>query len=251
MDFWGTVLVLFRRWYVAVPAFLLALGGVAAIYTSVPLTYVSRSVLVLTIPPSGGTLPLDKEAPNWPVNPLLNFNDGLSMSASIVIQALGTAETAAELGAPAGSETTYKVTNGSTNPELLMSGPFVFIEGEARTAEQARDIVTRVAAQAQKELTRRQRMVGAPVKTYIAITRLMPPTTPEAKRGSKLRAAAAAVGIGFIMSLGSAFAFESVVNGRRARRRGPSTAPPASLEPGTAAASLPTPAAAPTSPLPR
>ena len=55
MDFWRTVLVLFRRWYITVPAFFATLGVAAAAYSAVPVQYESGSVLVLTTPLSGGT----------------------------------------------------------------------------------------------------------------------------------------------------------------------------------------------------
>ena len=55
MDFWRTVLVLFRRWYITVPAFVATLGLAGAAYSAVPIQYESGSVLVLTTPLTGGT----------------------------------------------------------------------------------------------------------------------------------------------------------------------------------------------------
>ena len=44
MDFWRTVMVLFRRWYITVPAFFLTLGAApAAAYSVVPVQYQSGS----------------------------------------------------------------------------------------------------------------------------------------------------------------------------------------------------------------
>ena len=88
MDFWQTVKVVFRRWYVSVPAFLGALGLAALVYGSVPTQYVSTSVLLLTMPKTGPTEQIDANHPNAITNPLLNFDRGLSLSASILIQAL-------------------------------------------------------------------------------------------------------------------------------------------------------------------
>jgi hypothetical protein len=219
MDFWGTVLVLFRRWYVTLPTFVLALAAAAAVYSSIPTLYVSNSVLVLTIPTSGGSLPSDPKFPNPLTNPLLNFDKGLSLTASILIQELATPESVTALGVTPGGTTTFKVTNGTDNPELLSTSPFVFIEGESRTPEGAKSIVARVAQRAKVVLAGRQKALNAPVTTYITLSGVVAPTTPQAQRSGKLRAAAAAVGLGLVASLSAAFGFESFLT-RRARRRG-------------------------------
>ncbi|MBF8191060.1 hypothetical protein ITP53_36200, partial [Nonomuraea sp. K274] len=57
MDFWGTILVLIRRWYVALPASLVAVGVAFFAYSTIPVTYTTTAVLLLTAPTSGGTLP--------------------------------------------------------------------------------------------------------------------------------------------------------------------------------------------------
>jgi hypothetical protein len=218
MDFWRTVLVLFRRWYVTVPAFLLAIGVALLVYSSVPVRYVSTAALVLTTPPTGGTLAPDPEQPFGLTNPFLNFDHGLSMSASILIQALGTPEMAAQLGTAPGSPTSYRVTNGSTNPELITSGPFVFIAGESATAAAAQDIVRRVIDLAKIELANRQKELSAPPSTFITISEVVPPTTAEAQGGSRMRAAAAALAFGFIASLTAGYAAESFASARERRR---------------------------------
>ena len=134
MDFWQTVQVVFRRWYITFPAFLGALGVAALVYGSVPTQYVSTSVLLLTTPKTGPTEQIDSKHPNEITNPLLNFEQGLSLSASMLIQTLSTPEAVASLGISPGGDTSYEVNNGSTNPELLESGPFVFIEGTSTSA---------------------------------------------------------------------------------------------------------------------
>jgi hypothetical protein len=218
MDFWRTVLVVFRRWYVTVPAFLLAVGIALMVYSMVPVRYVSTAALVLTAPPTGGSLVPLPDHQQVVTNPLLNFDHGLSTSATILIQALGTPELATELGAPPGGSTTYRVTNGSSNPELLTSGPFVFIAGEGATSAQAQDIVRRVIDRAKLELAARQRELDAPEPTYITITEVVSPTTPEAQGGSRMRAAAAALALGVIASLAAGFAMESLAAAWRSRR---------------------------------
>ena len=64
MDFWRTVLVIFRRWYISVPAFFATLVLAGAAYSAVPVQYQSGSVLVLTTPLAGGTQATDARTPD-------------------------------------------------------------------------------------------------------------------------------------------------------------------------------------------
>jgi hypothetical protein len=210
MDFWQTVMVLFRRWYITVPAFLAALGVAGLVYTSVPTQYVSTSVLVLTAPRTGPTEEIDAEHPNAITNPLLNFEQGLSLSASILIQSLTTPDTAESLGLAPNGGTSYEVTNGSTNPELLESGPFVFIQGTSVTPQGAQDVVRKLSALASRDLAERQKKLNAPPSTYIAVNEVVPPTAPEVRQVRKLRAAGAAGALAVLAGLAAAFAYESI-----------------------------------------
>jgi hypothetical protein len=220
VDFWGTILVLIRRWYVALPAFLLAVGGAFFAYSTIPVTYTTTAVLVLTAPTTGGFVPPDPDQPVPKVNPLLNFDHGLDVAASILISVMSTPDMVAEMGTAEG-DTEYAVTNGTNNLESLATGPLVFVEGESRTPEESTAIVRKVIARIREELDKRQRQVQAPRETYITISEAVPPTTPAPQRGRKLRAGAAALGLGGIAALASAFAAESVAGPlrRRFRRR--------------------------------
>lgn len=209
MDFWSTVLVLFKRWYIALPALLASLGIAALVYASVPVQYVSTSVLVLTTPTTGPTQQANANQASGITNPLLDFSQGLSLSASILIQALSTPETASSLGIGPNGQTSYTVTNGSTNPELLTTGPFVFITGESYDPLEAQDIVKRVADRASTELAQRQSELDAPPSTYITIHQVVSPTTPQAPKGTRLRAAGVVGVLSTVASLASVYAFES------------------------------------------
>ncbi|GIH69058.1 YveK family protein [Sphaerimonospora thailandensis] len=218
MDFWGTVVVLFRRWYVTLPAFALAVGASFAVYVSIPTTYVSNAVLVLTIPTSGGTQPHDPERRGDLTNPLLNFDHGLSMAASVVIVALGTPEVSGELGVTPGGDPAYQVTNGNGNLEALTQSPFVFITGESTSPESARRIVGRVMVKARQVLDDRQRSLDTPPATFISMSEAVPPTTPLPQYGRRLRAAVTAAALGCVASLVTAFAAESIAQSSRARK---------------------------------
>jgi len=224
VDFWQTVQVVFRRWYITFPAFLGALGVAALVYGSVPTQYVSTSVILLTTPRTGPTERIDAKHPDEITNPLLNFEQGLSLSASMLIQALGSPETVAKLGISPDGGTSYKVTKGSTNPELLESGPFVFIEGTSMRPQDAQDIVRRVSAIASQELAARQKQLNAPASTYITLSEVVPATAPEPLKVKKLRATGAAGVLASLAGLAAAFAFEDLATRQRLRRsssRGP------------------------------
>ncbi|MFI9380533.1 hypothetical protein [Kutzneria sp. NPDC052558] len=216
MDFWQTVLVLGRRWYVAVPAFLLAVAAAGGIYLTVPVTYTSTSVLVLDQPLAGGSLPALPTDKGTITNPLLNFDQGLNNAAAIVIQALNTPEVAAALGASPTGDPSYKVTNGSTNQqEQIVAGPFVFVEGDSRDPQAAQDIAKRCVERVKQELAGRQQVLNAPPQTFITVDVAVQPTTPVAQRGNKTRAAAVAVAMGMVAALCAAYAFESYYQARR------------------------------------
>lgn len=221
MDFWKTILVLFRRWYVALPAFVLAVAAVGAVYISRPIYYTSYSVLVLTSPLSGSTERADPKHPADLTNPLLNFDQGLSNTASILVEALSTPEMSNRLGVRPGGDPSFQVTNGSNNPELLINGPFVVLTAQSTSPGKVQDLVGRVAQHARQELVNRQQDVKAPPSTYIVLSVVVPPTTPQAQRGTKLRPAASALAVGFIASVSAAFGTESVMTrpGRRRRTR--------------------------------
>jgi hypothetical protein len=216
MDFWQTLLVLFRRWYVAVPAFLIAVGAAAGIYMTIPVTYTSTAVLVLDQPLAGGSLPALPTDKGTVTNPLLNFDQGLNNAAAIVIQALNTPEVALALGASPTGDPSYKVTNGSTNQqEQIVAGPFVFVEGDSRNAQAAQDIAKRCVERVKQELASRQKALNAPEQTYITVDVAVQPTTPVAQRGNKTRAAAVAVVMGVVAALWAAYSFESYYQARR------------------------------------
>ncbi|MEV1248609.1 hypothetical protein ACIBO2_47595 [Nonomuraea sp. NPDC050022] len=232
MDFWSAIIVLLRRWYIAAPAFLLTLAAAYGVYTQIPVQYSSTTVMVLTVPPSGSYRPPNPKNPNPIINPLLNFDGGLNMSASILVQILNTTEVAGQMGIRPDGKTTYKVNNGHPNPELLISAPFVVIEGKSLAPQDARAIVVRVAERAKVELKRRQEVLKAPPETYINLNEMVSPTDPQPERGGKIRSAAAVFALGVAAALGASFCAESVMTGlrrRRDERDGPRPAPEADV----------------------
>ena len=218
MDFWGTVVVLFRRWYITLPAFLATLVLAGAAYMVVPLQFESGSVLVLTTPLNGGTEYKGPDHTDSVTNPMMNFDQSLALTASLVIQQLRSTETSEALGVRPGDTTTYEVNNGSSNPELLQSGPFIFVRGTGPSPGAAQDMATRVAAAAQEILEARQEEVNAPASTHIEVRVVVAPTAGQPLMGSPLRAAAGVGALAALAGLVAVYGFENLMEHRRLRR---------------------------------
>jgi hypothetical protein len=136
----------------------------------------------------------------------------------MVIQQLDSAETVSALGVTPGDATTFAVDNGTTNPELLESGPFIFVHGLGPSAQAAQDIAQRVADMAAVILDQRQTELNAPPSTHIGIQVVVPPGIGQPLLSSPMRAAAAVAALAGMGSLAAVFAFESLMTHRRRRR---------------------------------
>jgi hypothetical protein len=217
VDFWATVRVVVRRWYAVLPMLLLTLAAVAGMYLTSPTTYESRSVLLLHIPVTGGMVYENGYRPDQ-TNPLLNYNSNLDITGTVLIQSMHTLDFAERIGVP-DDGTIFTVNNGSDNPEALSTGPFVFITVDGPDADAAQALVRRAVTEASAELDRRQATIKAPRSTYVQLTEIVPASIAEPQRGSKLRAVGAALALGLVLTLATAFAAESGARARRLRKR--------------------------------
>ncbi|GLZ38298.1 hypothetical protein [Actinokineospora sp. NBRC 105648] len=208
MDFFKTLLVMLKRWYVALPVFAVTVGAAGAVYAAMPLHYESSGVIVLTSPSSGPTSVTDKV--NGQTNPLLAFETSLSISASIVIQSINTPEVVKSLGADK-PDHTFVLTGGSDG------GPFITVKTESASEEGARQLAIQVLDRVKAELAKRQQALNAPVSTFIGVDDVVPPTKPEPLRGGKLRGAAVALVLGLVASLAAVYGLETIKARRRKR----------------------------------
>lgn len=222
MDFWKTLLVLLRRWYVAVPVFAITITGAGAVYLATPMLYQSTGLLVLTSPSSGPTSVKDRETGQ--TNPLLAFDSSLAISASIVIQTINTPAVVKELGADE-PEHTFELTGGNEG------GPFISVTTESESEPGSRELAVQVLDRVRAELTKRQETLGAAPSTFIGVNEIVAPTEPEELRGSKLRAAGVAMVLGFAASLGAVFGLESYQTRKRRRDDDPDEAVETTPEP--------------------
>ncbi|PZG42432.1 hypothetical protein C1I98_19785, partial [Spongiactinospora gelatinilytica] len=166
----------------------------SAAYLLVPSTYVSSVSMVLTTSPNGGTLTPDPERQGGLTNPLLQFSEGLRVTAGVIIATMNSPETLAELGIVEGGDTSIVINDGRSNAELLaasVSGPFVYVETTSRSAKKAKDTTARAQRLLRQELVDRQRELNAPRSTYIVVVDVVPPSAPEESTSTKLQIAAA------------------------------------------------------------
>jgi hypothetical protein len=223
MDFWGTARVVARRWYVFVPTLVLAMLGAVAVYKTVPIQYESKAVILLGMPPTGATQYGNGYEPGT-TNPLLNANNGLALTGSLLIEAMRTAEFGQKVGFPTDGSAAVTINNGTSNPELLTSGPFVFVTVDSASPERSRALVQRAVDQAGIELKARQATLNAPPVTFVTFNVIVPASEAVPQRGSRLRAAGSAGAFGVLLSLASVFAAESLFQARARRRRDASEA---------------------------
>jgi hypothetical protein len=211
MDFWKTIRVLLRRWRVAVPVFAVSLGLAAGVYLSVHTDYESTGTIVLTSPTDGARVAAGAKGPADQVNPLLAFDASLNTSATIMIQKLQDPAVQEQL-LGVNAKISYQIGNGQ------LTGPFIVVVALARTPDEAKATVRKVLDRAMAELKQSQEALKAPASTFIAPVSIVDPTKGEAKIGGKVRFAAVALVLGFIASLSSAFAVESISQSRKKKR---------------------------------
>jgi hypothetical protein len=211
MDFWKTMGVLLRRWYVSVPILVVSLGLGGAVFLSVPTQYESTGTLVLTAPPSGGVTQVNPKDATGPGNPLLDFEGSLTITTQLLIQSLSSPTVQQQIGQQGGVDT-FQAGDGETG------GPFVVIIADAPSKAQAQKTVSLALNFAKNELNQRQKDLDAPASTYIVTQVVVAPTPATTKIGGKVKAGGVALALGLVVSIAAAFAVDSVMTSRRRRR---------------------------------
>ena len=197
MDIRDCTLTAFRRWYIVGPMLILALSGVAAAYTTGPTRYSSTAVLMLTVPPTGSTIYGSAKTPNR-TNPLYLADNNVTVTSAMLAQEMSGPEFARSIGLAGSGSARLSVHNGAANPELLVTGPFLFISVDGDSSTEVQEFVRRAVVEARNELQQWQVEVGAPSSTSMRLVEVMPPSSPFAGHGSKARAALAALALGSI-----------------------------------------------------
>jgi hypothetical protein len=220
MVFWNDLLGLLRRRTVALP--ILALGLVLALvgFLIGPASYKTESSLILTPPPSGGTLSMDPARPVGETNPLLQYNNGLRTVAGILVVALNGKEELRRLGVEEGGPTTIVIDDGRSNSDLLgvvTLGPFLHVAVESDSPDTANQVLERAHQRLRERLTAYQATLGAPRDTLIALSTVVV-LPPEYDGSAKIQYAVGALVVTLLLGLAGAYAV--LVRGLFRRRPG-------------------------------
>jgi hypothetical protein len=216
VDFAKSLMVLLRRWYVALPALVISLGLSAAVYESVPAKYESRGTVMLLSSSSGASA--GGTAKTGLTNPLLSIDGSLTLTSTALIQVVQSPEVAQDIYDHGG-------TAAYTVGDAQLGGPFINVDATGGSPAEVQRTVLMVLQRAAVELRNREIAYKAPVTTYIQIDDLVPPTAAKQLLGSKVRAAGAALALALAFSLSSAFMIESLIENRREKRRRVGTKP--------------------------
>lgn len=211
MDFWKTLGVLLRRWYVGVPVFVVSLLLGGGVYLQTPTQYESTGTIVLTAPTAGAVTALNPAQASGPGNPLLDFQGSLTITTQLLIQSLSSPAVHDQITSEGGSKT-YQAGDGQTG------GPFVVIVADANSPALAELTVNLTLKYAQNELDARQKNLNAPPTTFIGTQSVVSPTTANTKISGKVKAGGIALVAGLVVSLLAAYGIESWSSSRRRRR---------------------------------
>jgi hypothetical protein len=212
MDFWKTIGVLLRRWYVAVPVFFIALVIGGGVFLKVPTQYVSTGTMVLTAPTAGATTAVDPAHATGPGNPLLDFEGSLTITTQLLIQSLSSPSVGQQIAQEGAATSTYQAGDGNTG------GPFVVIVATANSPQEAELTVSLALKYAQDELNARQKNLNAPPSTYIGTQSVVSPTQATTKITNKVKDGGIALVVGLILSVATAYGVDSWTSRRRRRR---------------------------------
>jgi hypothetical protein len=208
----NTFRVLLLKWYITIPGLLLSLALAGATFVLAPPQYSSNAIAVLVQPKLTG-----RDAP-VNANPLLNFDNSLSTTALILVQALDTPEAAASIGLyPGGDSYTIKDVGDVQVGDQIVQ-PFIYIKSEASTPDGAAAIVDGVLGMAAQDLQDRQRSLKVLQQNYVKLDDVVPPSPPQPVLGIALGATGAALILGLIATWGCAMWSERRSERRRAHR---------------------------------
>ena len=209
MEFTAVLAALLRRWYVVLVGLLLTAGLVYVANDAVPPTY-SATGSVLLLPP--GASVADGS------NPLLALG-GLEQPAALVVAYLAGDESR-QVFAEDFPNTTYDIVL-----DPLSRGPLVLIKVEDPSEDDVMSALSAVLDTLPDALSMLQDQVDAPADSRVTSMPLSVDTRPTTERSDSLRALIAAAGVGMVLTLVGAVAFDSLAARRREHRRATVTVP--------------------------
>jgi hypothetical protein len=226
VDFWNSLKVLARRWYIVAAGLLVTLAGAVGVNSLISPSYTAAGSLVLAVPPN-----LPERAASS--NPYLAYGN-LAVAARVVASGMNQPSVVREQRSK-GATGDFVV---DLDPER--TSPIITVNGTADSAAEAIKTVEVVSQGVQQLLADRQKSLGAPQNTWITANNVVVPEEANQAIGSRLRAVSAVLVLGIIGTLTLAFAIEGMAQGRaapapgaadRLRSAGTPAAPPLPPEP--------------------
>lgn len=200
--------VMLRRWYVSIPALLVAIALPAAAWTMISSKYQTTSTISLLNSPAGSS------ADQGTGNPFLAFNSSLTPMADFLARRLSSDQTATDLA-------TKGVTD-AFSAELApnASGPFLTM---TMTGKNPNQVVTELQtfdqyAMSQLAVIQTSANSSLPASTLIRAVVVVPPQKPTTSMKSKFEDVAGAGVFGLAILFLSVFGSEAMAL-RRARER--------------------------------
>lgn len=215
MDLRDAVLTAVRRWAIVGPMLLLTVLGVLAAYLTGPTRFLSSAVVVVTVPQTGNVTYGSDRPPNR-TNPVYLSDNNVTVTSAMLAQEMSGPDFSQRIGV---GTARLSVHNGAANPELRVTGPFLFINVESDSPVEAQALVRRAVEGGRTQLQQWQTDVGAPRATFMTLVEILAPSNPTASHGSRARAAVAALALGLIACYAAAMAAERVVRSRKPAAR--------------------------------
>ena len=214
MDFWHSLGILARRWYIVVPGIALSIILAAALYTSTAPTYRAHGTVVFYAP---GKLALPAATPNnqtpEPVmsNPFLGFDGSVTVTSEIVSRAVVAPSVA---NAITGSK---PATAFAVEQDINARGPIMQLTADAPTSTDAVATLNRGIAAMRSTLDQQQTSVGAAKETWVRLAVLRADRSATAVSANRMKSSGAVLVLGIALSIAAAFLVDALSRARRQR----------------------------------
>ena len=207
MEFWTSVRVMVRRWYVVVPC--LILTGAMGMYlvNHVKPTYQASGSVLLSGNGQAAHVETASTVPG--VNPYANMDQ--SQLAFLVSQSAGSSSFADQMTA-AGATGNFSVT-------AIPAEPAMSLTVTASTPEQALSSYHELLALLNEQITLKQRAVGAPSNTLVGVQAWTSPSSALPVNAAKVKALILVLVIGLLLTLGLTFLVDAALTHRVAWSR--------------------------------
>jgi len=203
MEFWTSVKVILRRWYVVVPCLIVTVAmGVYLVGQAKPSYKATGSVLLST----NGQAPRPATTPSTlaGVNPYANMDQ--SQLAFLVSQAAGSS-TLQDAMTAAGSTASYSVV-------AIPGEPAMTVSTMAATPAEATSSYHKLVRLLNTQLQRRQLALGAPANALVGVQDWTTPSKALPQNAAKVKALIVVVVVGLLLTLALTFLVDAVMTNR-------------------------------------